>query len=444
MSMRRRLVLAAAALTTTIVVAFAIPLGLLVRTVAHDRALVAAERSARTLLPVLATVSDSATLDQVVAGASNDTTDLVSVTFSDGRFIGAEVPEPAALAAARGGAAFTTGVPGGEQVLVPVVVPDGSVSVVAVTVPSTTLDHGVRSAWLVLAGLSLGLVVVAVVVADRLARTIVGPVRELAATAEALSHGDLSARVEPSGPTEIVEVGETLNRLADRITELLQTEGELVADLSHRLRTPVTSLRLDTDALIDPAERERLAADVDELERAITQLIRQARGPATANPSASSDLAQVTRNRVAFWSVLAEEQDRRVEANFPDHPCAVAVSEEDLIAALDALLGNVIAHTPQGTALHTSVVPGPPSAVGASWTLVVEDDGPGFAEGVAVERGTSGAGSTGLGLDIVRRMAAGASGHLSLGQSPAGGAQIRVTLGAPQRAGATITEPRER
>jgi len=444
MSMRRRLVLAAAALTTTIVVAFAIPLGLLVRTVAHDRAVVAAERSARTLLPVLATVSDPATLDQVVAGASDQTTGVVSVTFADGRLIGGAMPDPAALDAARNGAAFTTTVPGGEQVIVPVVVPDGSVSVVGVTIPSATLDQGVSSAWLVLGGLSIGLVVVAVLVADRLARTIVGPVRELAATAEILSHGDLSARVEPSGPNEIVEVGETLNRLADRITELLQAERELVADLSHRLRTPVTSLRLDTDALTEPSERERLAADVDELERAITQLIRQARGPVSTSPSASSDLAQVTRDRLAFWSVLAEEQDRRVESHFPAGPCPVAVSEDDLTAALDALLGNVIAHTPQGTALRTSVLAGPDSALGRSWTLVVEDDGPGFAEGVAVERGTSGAGSTGLGLDIVRRMAAGASGHLHLGRSPAGGAQIRVTLGPPRSVGTTTTGPEHR
>jgi signal transduction histidine kinase len=432
--MRRRLVLAAAALTTTIVVAFAIPLGLLIRTVAHDRAVVAADRSARTLLPVLATVSDSATLDQVVAGVSDPATGVVSVTESDGLVIGGAMPDPGTLEAARNGAAFTTQVPGAEQVIVPVVVPGGSVSVVAVTVPNATLTQGVASAWLVLGALSFGLVAVAVAVADRLARAIVLPVGELASTAEQLSRGDLSARVEPSGPNEIVEVGETLNRLAGRITELLQAERELVADLSHRLRTPVTSLRLDTDALAEPAERERLAADVDELERAITQLIRQARGPAVADHAVTSDLAQVTRDRLAFWSVLAEEQDRRVESRFPDGPCPVAVSEDDLTASLDALLGNVLAHTPQGTALRTVVVPGPVSERGPSWTLIVEDEGPGFLDDATVERGTSGAASTGLGLDIVRRMAAGSAGSLELSRGATGGARVRVTLGPPRQA----------
>jgi signal transduction histidine kinase len=429
--MRWRLVLAAAALTTTIVAAFAIPLGLLIRTAAHDRAVVATDRSARTLLPVLATVSDATTLGQVVAGVSDPNTGVVSVTQSDGQVIGQSPPGPDALEAARRGEAFTTHVSGGEQVIVPVVVPGGSVSVVAVTVPTATLTQGVTSAWLVLGALSIGLVAVAIAIADRLARTIVLPVSELASTAERLSRGDLWARVEPAGPPEIVEVGETLNRLADRITELLQAERELVADLSHRLRTPVTSLRLNSDSLADPAERERLAADVDELERAITQLIRQARGPAVADQNVSSDLGQVTRDRLAFWSVLAEEQDRRVESQFPDGPCAVAVSDDDLTAGLDALLGNVLAHTPQGTALRAAVIPGPIGYPGPSWTLIVEDEGPGFADGVTVERGTSGAGSTGLGLDIVRRMAAGASGSLELGRAAGGGAQVRVTLGPP-------------
>ena len=87
------------------------------------------------------------------------------------------------------------------------------------------------------------------VAADRVARGVVRPVADLAHTAERLGAGDLDARVEPAGPPEIVEVGHTLNRLAGRIVELLAAERELVADLSHRLRTPITALRLDAEAL---------------------------------------------------------------------------------------------------------------------------------------------------------------------------------------------------
>ena len=68
--MRRRLVLAAAAITLTVILSFAIPLGLLVRRVANDRALQAADRSARALVPVVASVRDPATVQRVVTSCA--------------------------------------------------------------------------------------------------------------------------------------------------------------------------------------------------------------------------------------------------------------------------------------------------------------------------------------------------------------------------------------
>ena len=73
-----------------------------------------------------------------------------------------------------------------------------------------------------------------------------------AETAQQLSVGDTTARAPTDGPREVAEVGMALNRLADRIDELIAEERETVADLSHRLRTPLTTLRLDAEALRDP------------------------------------------------------------------------------------------------------------------------------------------------------------------------------------------------
>ena len=95
---------------------------------------------------------------------------------------------------------------------------------------------------LVLIGLSL-------LVADRLARTITRPITDLARGADRLAHGDLTTRVRPDGPAEVREVGAAINLLAGRIGELLAGERESVADLSHRLRTPVTVLRLEVESL---------------------------------------------------------------------------------------------------------------------------------------------------------------------------------------------------
>ena len=128
-------------------------------------------------------------------------------------------------------------------------------------------------------------------------------------------------------------------------------EREAVADLSHRLRTPVTALRLDVESLPHGPDRDRLTADVDEMTRQIDVLIREARRPVREGVEARSDACAIVRERVEFWQALAEDQGRRVGLSLPDRPCQVRAGAADLEAALDALLGNVIAHTPEGTAM---------------------------------------------------------------------------------------------
>ena len=97
------------------------------------------------------------------------------------------------------------------------------------------------------------------------------------------------------------------------------------------------------------------------------------------------------------------------------------------MAALDALLENVFTHTPDGTALRVTVEAG----VDGGGTVVVEDAGPGLPSLAPEPRGRSAAGSTGLGLDIARRAAQSGGGALHLAASELGGAQVRLTLGAP-------------
>jgi signal transduction histidine kinase len=96
---------------------------------------------------------------------------------------------------------------------------------------------------------------------------------------------------------------------------------------------------------------------------------------------------------------------------------------------VDALLGNVFAHTPDGTAFAVRLV----ARAGGGALLTVADHGPGIPEPIrwGALRGTSGGGSTGLGLDIARRAAAEAGGGLSLDAGPSGGADVTLELGPP-------------
>jgi signal transduction histidine kinase len=266
---------------------------------------------------------------------------------------------------------------------------------------------------------------VGLLVADRLARGLVRATIDLAGVSHRLARGDLAARADPDAPVEVGVVARALNALAVRISELLREERETVADLSHRVRTPLTALRLDAEALPHAGDAARIGAGVEAVQRAVTSVIDAARRRA-ADPVAGCDAAAVVAERVAFWAVLAEDTDRAVRTDVVPGPLPVAVGRPDLEALVDALLGNVFAHTPDGAAFAVRLTPRP----GGGARLLVADAGPGLPPGTDVlRRGASGGGSTGLGLDIARRTAEQAGGGLVLGRSATGGLAVTVDLG---------------
>ncbi len=287
----------------------------------------------------------------------------VAVRWPDGTVVG---DPDAVLPAEVPTTATTVDVDGGTVVVQPVA-RDGGTAVVTVRVPDEVLHAGVLRTWLVLGGLGLVLFTLALLVADRLARSLTRPVSELAATADRLGRGELDARVDPAGPGDIRAVGTAVNRLAGRIGELLTAERENAADLAHRLRTPLTALRLDVDALPDGPARDRLVDDVDELSRTVDAVISDARRPVREGLQAQCDAVAVVADRVAFWSVLAEDEDRAVDVDLAPGPLPVRLPATDLAAAVDALLGNVFAHTPPGTPFSVAVAPRPAGVPGSWW-----------------------------------------------------------------------------
>jgi signal transduction histidine kinase len=419
--MRRQLTALVAATACLVLVAFVVPLALLVRTVAADRAISAAGTELQAVAVLLAS-GDRHDIEVGLAGAHRP----ISVFLPDGTVLGAPAPRTPAVRLAATGRSLSTETAVGREMVLAVGRTDGTY-VVRTVVSEVEQTRGVSRAWGVLAGLGLLLVLLGLFLADRFARTLTVPMRDLSAVSLRLADGDLSARAGPAGPPEVRDVAKALNHLAGRITDLLHQERETVADLSHRLRTPLTALRLEAETLRDRAEASRVTQRADELQRAVTELIRTARHRA-GGPS-RCDATAVVRDRVDFWSALAEDTDREVDVSLPDRPLPVALPADELTAAVDAVLGNVFAHTPDGTRLAVRLTA--QEAGGA--VLTVADDGPGLPERVlgGVERGASGGGSTGLGLDIVRRAAALSGGGLSLGTGSGGGATVTVVLGPP-------------
>ena len=424
--MRLRVILLVAATSSLVLVSFLIPLALVLRTLAADRAVSTATAQAQYMAALVTTLpADSLRLTIDLINA--ETVNRVTVFLPSGSELGQPAPRSASVELAQKGRSFTAEAAGGEQVLVTVAGLPGGAAVISTFVPDSVLRHGVTRAWLLLGFVGLLLLVLSVAVADQLARSLVRPIKALALASDRLAAGDLSARATVAGPPEVCRAGAGLNRLAVRIGELLAHERETVADLSHRLRTPLTALRIDAESLRDGAEMERLLADVSAVERTVSGIIREARRPGGNGTPASCDAAEVIAERAAFWWPLAEDQDRWMTVELAPGPLPVLVSRDDLAACADILLENVFAHTPEGASLAIRLSP---RAGGGAW-LVVTDDGPGFGDADPTPRGLSRGGSTGLGLDIARRIAEASGGTLVVGRSAAGGGAVTLGLGSP-------------
>ena len=230
----------------------------------------------------------------------------------------------------------------------------------------------------------------------------------------------------PGAVEQVRRAGAGLNRLAVRIGELLAHERETVADLSHRLRTPLTALRIDAESLRDGVEMKRLLADVGAVERTVSEIIREARRPGRGSAEVICDAARVVAERAAFWWPLVEDQDCRMTVEVSREPVPVLVAADDLATCVDNLLENVFAHTPEGAGFAVRLSR---HAGGGAW-LVIADDGPGFGDADPTMRGRSSGGSTGLGLDTARRLAEASGGTLTIGRSVSGGGLVTLGLGA--------------
>ena len=427
--MRRRISWLVVVTTSAVVAAFVIPLCLLVRTLAEDRAMAAADQEARSVAILVARVPDAGRLGTLVQGIDRRGAPATQVLTANGRTLGGGPPMAGSreVARARAGEAFTVVDGHGGRVLLPVVGPHGT-AVVRSTVTPAELRQGVTRAWAAIVGLGVVLLALAVLLASRLGRRVSEPLVEVAATAHRLRAGELDARAEVRGTEETRELARALNGLAERTTELLASERAAVGDLSHRLRTPVTALRLDSEGVADPELAERLGEHIATLQRTIDSIVHEARRPVRTDLPASCEAVATVRRRVDFWRPLADDQRRALRVDLPGIPLRVPIATEDLGDLVDVLVDNVFAHTPEGTGLRLELRPVHEES-GPLLVLEVADAGPGLP--VRDETGHAGGGrlgTSGLGLDIARRTALGSGARLHTGRAPEGGALVTVVL----------------
>ncbi|MFD7834027.1 ATP-binding protein [Streptomyces sp. NPDC059761] len=448
--MRRSLAGVALAVTSMVALSFLIPLGALVMSLVKAQAVTAAEQRAAALAPVLTLTTDPSALRESVASLDSAQQLVVHLPADAGALGSSKAPAGLLERAQQGRESISQAIPDGWICLQPVVLPGDRVAVIENFVPEEELTHGVKESWAVMSFLAVALIGGSVLVADRLGAKVVRSSKKLAQASRALGQGDLDTRVDPVGPKELRDAGVAFNAMAHRMTELLAVERELVADLSHRLRTPLTALHLASERMEGTPESARVEAAVCELEAELRAIIAAARTPLAVGPMGQGMLgtepptghdagagasgprceaADVVRRRTTFWSVLAEQQNRSCSLDLTQEPTTVGLSDDDVAAVVDALIGNIFRHTAPGTPFAVQVV-----RTAQAVELVVADGGPGIPEpDLALSRGSS-TGSTGLGLDIAGRAATATGGSVHIGRGPLGGAHITVSFALAARA----------
>lgn len=436
--MRRAVLWSTAAAVGMVLLAMLVPLAVVLRDYALE------DRLSRAALEVQATESvvsgqDRGAVAVYLETVNDDPTVLTTVLYPpsplhpDGEGVGPSPGEDTEVVRARlTGRASLRDLDDGTEILVPVSLGGSSAGpeetpVIRVLVRPPGWESSMVGAWLALLALGVALLVGALVLADRLGRSFTRPLAALAAYATTLGDRRRPDPVPAEGPPEVRDLAVAMNRLVGRVEDLLTQERAGVADLSHRLRTPVTALRLRVESLGDDEERARFAADLDELEATVDAVVREARRSEREGLVPGADAAAVLAARAAFWAPLAEDQGRALEVVVePGLDARVRAGAEDLQALVDVLLDNVFSHTPEDAPVRVGLSTAPDGGV----RLVVEDGGPGFpADLDPTDRGVSGGGSSGLGLAIAARTAVESGGTLAWGTSTLGGARVVVDLG---------------
>ena len=309
---------------------------------------------------------------------------------------------------------------------------------VRLTLDMKEVNALVHDYWLGLVGVAVVVLIAMAGIGWALARSLTRPLRRLNATAARFATGDLaSTDPEPGAPPEIAALGATMNTMAQRLERLLAEHREFVADASHQLRTPLTALRLRLENMQSasgtPEEAEDLEAAIDETNRLaglVGDLLQFARAEETAAPE-TVDLVQLAKDRVDTWSAIAEVADVALDFSSPNGPVFVSAIPGGVEQIMDNLIDNAITAAPPSTHVSVTVLRGR-----ADHRFTIADQGPGISDGLkarALDRfwrlDHSEPGS-GLGLPIAHALAKASGGSLVLGDSPAGGLAVTVTLPA--------------
>ena len=286
----------------------------------------------------------------------------------------------------------------------------------------------------------------AILLAAWLSRSVSQPLQHLAAAAGAIARGDYKQRVPPEGPDEVRGVAESFNRMAAQVDATQTAQRDLVANVSHDLKTPLTAISGWSQALLDgaadtPEDRQRAAETIyneaGRLARMVNELLDLARIESgqlnlTLRPiDVSAVMADVHRGQVP------RARARQIELTLDAPPVPPVLGDADRLAQVFTnLADNALTYTPSGGHVHLAVRADDGFVEG-----IVTDTGPGIpAEELprvferfyrldkSRVRAEDGRRGSGLGLAIVKELVAAQGGAVSVSSEPGSGSAFLVRL----------------
>jgi signal transduction histidine kinase len=254
------------------------------------------------------------------------------------------------------------------------------------------------------------------------------PLESLTRAAELLGRSGRTEVLQETGASEVRRAARAFNDMQGRIRRLLEDRMQMVAAISHDLRTPITRLKLRAEFIDDAEQREKMLRDLDEMETMIRETLALAREDANPEPRAKVDLAQLIADSVEGLDLVTREID-------PALANGAGMIEAQPIAlkrAVTNLVENAVVYGKRATVRLTQTP--------KDLEIRIEDEGPGIPEAeldrvfrpfyrLEPSRNRD-SGGAGLGLAIARSVVRGQGGDIVLANRPEGG--LRATISLPK------------
>jgi two-component system OmpR family sensor kinase/two-component system sensor histidine kinase BaeS len=283
----------------------------------------------------------------------------------------------------------------------------------------------------VLVGLALGAL---------LSRNLTAPLQHLATAARAVAGGDLDQQVQTEGSEEMVEVAQAFNEMTAALSESERKRQNMVADVAHELRTPLSVLQGNLRAILDdvyPLEKPEISRLYDE-SRLLSRLVDDLRELALADAGQlrlhlrPTDVAQIIRSAVESLAPAAQAGEVMLSSRVADDLPIVQADPDRVAQVLRNLLVNAVRHTPPGGSVTVTA-----GLTADAIEVAVSDTGEGIAADdlpYVFERfwradpARTRTGGTGLGLSVAQSLVEAQGGRMWVESIPGKGSTFRFTL----------------